>query len=498
MSEGRSKTISLRVGPKGIASLDPTTVESPSTDRIRGWRATRWISISATAATAALGLGALGWAFANGYFSGGDSGETSPPALNPPPIVASVALLGPGGPIDETIELTVGDSTTLTAEASTETGERVIDVDVTMQSSDPVVASVFGGVLIGLAAGDALITAQIAGVDFSSVRVLIREGLEITAPGVDTATFPPPPIVDTVTPPASPIIVSVQLSGGPLVLDEGDSVSVPPVDVRDEDGASVLETSPDFSVTNPPIGRVVSSGWLLGLEPGSSWLTAQVGSLRDSVPLQVVPVPVEIATASALELPVDSSLVATAELLDRRGNTIPGGDFVWASLTPDLVQVDQATGRMVGRNSGPGRVVVSSQDFSLSDTIIVVVIAVVLPPTALPDPPDQNAVVALVRQCFEGIEEWTEEDMRTRLAGGDQEVLSNLLGQLNREIRFERIEAQEPAVRRSDQEAYSNVRVRLSWDTGFGRRESRTYQVIANATWDDAVWQSTTCAVWPG
>ena len=343
-----------------------------------------------------MGLGALGWAFVNGSFSSGDSAENGAPALDPFPIVASVALLGPGGTTDETIELAVGDSTTLTAEASTETGERVIDADVTMQSSNPVVASVFGGILVGLAAGDALITAQIAGVDFSSVRVLIRERLETTALGVDTATFPPPPIVDTVTSPASPIIASVQLGGGPLVLDEGDSVSVPPVDVRDEDGASVLDTSPDFSITNPLIGRVVSSGWLLGLEPGSSWLTVQVGSLRDSVPLQVVPVPVEIATASALELPVDSSLVATAELLDRRGNTIPGGDFVWASLTPDLVQVDQATGRMVGRNSGPGRVVVSSQDLSLSDTIIVVVIAVALPPIALPDPPDQNAVTALV------------------------------------------------------------------------------------------------------
>ena len=486
IAEGHSRTLSLRVGPKGIVPGDPTAVESPSTDRIRGRRATRWISISATAATTALGLGALGWAFVNGSFSGGDSAENGAPPLDPPPIVASVALLGPGGPIDETIELTVGDSTTLTAEASTETGERVTDADVTMRSSDPVVASILGGVLVGLTAGEALITAQIAGVDFSSVRVLIRERLEITALGVDTVTSP-----------ASPILASVQLGGGPLVLDEGDSVSVPPVDVRDEDGASVLDISPDFSVTNPRIGRVVSSGWLLGLEPGSSWLTAQVGSLRDSVPLQVVPVPVEIATASALELPVDSSLVATAELLDRRGNTIPGGDFVWTSLTPELVQVDQATGRMVGRNSGPGRVVVSSQDLSLSDTIIVVVIAVALPLIALPDPPDQNAVTALVGQCFEGIADWTEADMRARLAGGDQEVLSNLLGQLNREIRFERIEAQEPAVRRSDQEAYSNVRVRLSWVTGFGRRESRVYQVIANATWDGEVWRPMTCSVWP-
>ena len=65
--------------------------------------------------------------------------------------------------------------------------------------------------------------------------------------------------------------------------------------------------------------------------------------------MQVIPVPVEIATASTLELPVDSSLVTTAALLDRRGNTIPGGDLVWASLTPDVVQVDQATGRMGGR-----------------------------------------------------------------------------------------------------------------------------------------------------
>ena len=149
----------------------------------------------------------------------------------------------------------------------------------------------------------------------------------------------------------------------------------------------MLETSPVFAVADPRIGRAVSSGWLFGLEPGSSWLTAQASSLRDSVPLQVIPVAVEIATASALELPVDSSVTTTAALLDRRGNTVPGGNFVWTSLAPDLVQVDRATGRMFGRNSGPGRVVVSSQELSLSDTIIVVVITVAVqspPPPGTP------------------------------------------------------------------------------------------------------------------
>ena len=194
---------------------------------------------------------------------------------------------------------------------------------------------------------------------------------------------------------------------------------------------------------------------------------------------------------------MDSSVIATAALLDRRGNTIPGGDFVWSSLTPDLVQVDQATGRMVGRSSGSGRIVVSSQVPALSDTIIVVVIAITLPRPPQPDLPDRNAIIALAGQCFEGIEDRTEEDLRTRLGGGDDEVLSSLLAHLNRELRFEEIEAREPAVRRSDQEAYSNVRVRLSCSSGFGRRESSTYRVIANVAWDGEVWQSMTCSVWP-
>ena len=495
MSEGHSRTITLRVEAKGPASVDPAAVESLATDRGRGRSAARWISISATAA---LALAGLAWALATGAFSGSESTETGPPGFDPPAIsIATVALLGPGGPVGEAIELIAGDSTTLTAEASTETGERVVEADVTLQSSDPLVASIFGGVLIGRAAGEALITARIDGIDFSSVLVLIRARAEITTAGLDTATSPSSPTIDIVTSPPPPTVTSVRLGGGPLFLDEGDSVSVPPVVVLDEDGSAVPETSPAFAVADPRIGRVVTSGWVLGLEPGSSWLTAQVSSLRDSVPLQVVPVAVEIATASALELPVDSSFIATAALLDRRGNTLPGGDFVWASLTPDLVQVDQATGRMVGRNSGPGRVVVSSQDFSLSDTIIVVVIAVALQPPPLPDLPDRNAVTALVDQCFEGVADWTEEDMRMRLGGGDEEVLSGLLAQLNRDLRFEGMEAQEPAVRRSDQETYSNARVRLSWVTGFGRRESRTYQVIANATWDGSVWRPATCSVWP-
>ena len=76
-------------------------------------------------------------------------------------------------------------------------------------------------------------------------------------------------------------------------------------------------------------------------------------------------------------------------------------------------------------------------------------------------------------------------------------MLSSLLAQLNRELRFEEVEVREPAVRRSDQEAYSNVRVRLSRLAGFGRPVTRTYRVIANATWNGEVWRSTTCSVWP-
>jgi len=282
-----------------------------------------------------------------------------------------------------------------------------------------------------------------------------------------------------------------------MVLYEGDSVSVPPVDARDGDGASLLDTSPVFAVTDPRIGRVVANGWLVGLEPGSSWLTAQVGRCRDSVSVEVTPVPVEITTASRLELPVDSALITAVTLLDRSGDTIPEADLIWFSLAPDLVEVDEATGRMVGLNSGVGRIVVSLQDFNLSDTILVLIISGSLQPPPLPNLPDRNAVIALIDQCFEGMADWTEADLRARLGGGDAEVLSSILDQLNSDLRFEEIEAQEPAVRRSELEAYSDVRVRLSWDSGFGPRLSRAFQVVADATWDGAAWQSNTCSVGP-
>ena len=471
MSARHSRTISLRVG---AAEIIP---EVSASDHVTDRSVPRWASISGTATIAVVGLAFLGWSLATGSSSGEDSGGTLPPALDPPPIsIASVALLGPGGPIDGPIELTVGDSTSLRAEVSTETGERVADADVTMQSSDPAVASILGGVLVGRTAGEALITARVAGVDFSSVRVLILT--------------PPPP-------PPPPTIASLQLGGVPLVLYEGDSVSVPPVDARDGDGASLLDTSPAFAVADPRIGRVVANGWLVGLEPGSSWLTAQVGRFRDSVSVQVTPVPVEITAASRLELPVDSALITAVTLLDRSGDTIPEADLIWFSLAPDLVEVDEATGRMVGRNSGVGRIVVSLQDFNLSDTILVLVISGTLQPPPLPNLPDQNAVTALVEQCFEGMADWTEADLRARLGGGDAEVLSSILDQLNSDLRFEEIEAQEPAVRRSELEAYSDVRVRLSWDSGFGPRLSRAFQVVADATWDGAAWQSNTCSVGP-
>ncbi len=198
---------------------------------------------------------------------------------------------------------------------------------------------------------------------------------------------------------------------------------------------------------------------------------------------------------------MDSSLVESVTLFDRKGgrieDAISRAGLIWSSLTPDLVQVDQVTGRMAGLNSGVGRVVVSLQDINLSDTITVLVIAVAVPPSPIPNLPDRNAVVVLVDQCFEGMADWTEEELRTRLGGGDPEVLSSILVQLNRELRFEGIEIQEPTVRRSEREAYSNVRVRLSWSTELGPRESLVYQIVANATWDGAGWLSSSCSVWP-
>lgn len=103
---------------------------------------------------------------------------TPPPTPAPAPVVAAVEIMdaGTGAPLDERVEVEIGDTLVLAARAIDSDGLPIADASIEWSSSDPaIVALDSGGRAIAQAGGTAAITAVVGGI----ARQL---GVDVTAP----------------------------------------------------------------------------------------------------------------------------------------------------------------------------------------------------------------------------------------------------------------------------------------------------------------------------
>ncbi len=196
------------------------------------------------------------WVMALLVLAGCGGGGSDEPAAPAPPSVASVVVSDLGG------ALAVGQSRTLTAQARDSQGRAIAGSTFTWSSSNASVATVTDGVVTGVAAGSATITARSGGVSSAPVSV-------------------------TVNPPPRRLVIDRPWAFFTAV---GQTLSLS-ASQQDAQGATLSAAGATWSSSAPDKVAVDGNGQLLALAIGSAQITAELGGVRSAPTLVVVAEP---------------------------------------------------------------------------------------------------------------------------------------------------------------------------------------------------------------
>ena len=203
---------------------------------------------------------------------------------------------------------------------------------VTWSTSDATVASVDNtGLVTGVAVGPATITATSEG----------KAGSAAVSVGAQTAAS------ITVAPPSVSITVgqTSQLSAT----------------VKDASGATIAGAPVSWSVDNPGVATVSSTGLVTGISAGSATVTASSGPAHMGVPVSVAPIPanaVVISPSSATLVPTQQ-VQLSATVTDAQGNPLSGRTVTWSSNNEGVATVS-ASGNVTAVAPGSATITATS------------------------------------------------------------------------------------------------------------------------------------------
>jgi uncharacterized protein YjdB len=274
----------------------------------------------------------------------GGGGDAGGGGTNPPPSPAAVAsvALNP-----TTASIAPGASVTITATPRDASGNALSGRTVSWSSSSTSVATVSSsGVVTGVAAGSATITATSEGQSANAA---------ITVTGIPVAS------------------VSLTAQAPGLNAGTTDTLTAIP---KDANGNTLSGRTVTWSTSNASIATVNSNGVVSGVAPGSVNITATSEGKSASVTLTVyssAPVATVVVTPNALTLHVGEKGTLTVTLKDAQGNTL-GYRFISASNSnPSVASVvngDPVT--VTGVAQGTATLTYTSEGKSGSATITVV------------------------------------------------------------------------------------------------------------------------------
>lgn len=211
--------------------------------------------------------------------------------------------------------MTVGQTVTLVANPLNAAGQPLTGRTVSWSSASPGVASVSGaGVVTGVSAGNAVITATVGGVA-GSATVVVNQ-----APAGSV----------TVTPSTSTLTVGQTATLGATVRDAAGNVIA---------GASVTWASSATSVAT-----VSASGVVTGVAPGTATITASSGGRSGTAAVTVNPAPAATVTVSPSTLSIQryATSTLTAIVRDANGNVIAGAPITWTSTNTAVATVSSS------------------------------------------------------------------------------------------------------------------------------------------------------------
>jgi uncharacterized protein YjdB len=268
---------------------------------------------------------------------------SSPP---PPPVVTTVTVA------PSTASIVVGATTSLAATVRDAQGNVMTGQTVTWSSDNAAAATVnANGVVTGVAAGSATITATCAG----------KSG---TAGVTVTAT---PPVVTTVT--VAPSTASV-VAGATTPLT---------ATVRDAQGNVMTGQTIVWSTNNAAAATVNSNGVVTGVAAGSATITATCAGKTGSSAVTVTAPPPPVVTTVTVA-PSTASIVvgATAPLIatvrDALGNVMTGQTIVWSTNNAAAATVN-SSGVVTGVAAGSATITATCAGKAGSSAVTVTAVS---------------------------------------------------------------------------------------------------------------------------
>ena len=262
-------------------------------------------------------------------------------------------------------QMTVDDTRTFTATARTADNLIRDDVNVLWSSSNTgVVAINSDGEATAVAAGVAMIRAEVDGVRSSPVAV--------------TVTGPPPPMVAVVT--VRPSSASVEVGGMQLFQAAATT----------DDGTAVPDVEFTWTSSDEVVATISSTGLATGIHAGEVTITATAGDRSGTATVQVTdPPPPEPVVAVVTVRPSSASVeVGGMQLFQAAattddGTAVPDVEFTWTS-SDEVVATISSTGLATGIHAGEVTITATAGDRSGTATLQVT------------DPPPPEPVVAVV------------------------------------------------------------------------------------------------------
>jgi uncharacterized protein YjdB len=257
--------------------------------------------------------------------SGGRNGTAT---VNVTPRPVSSVIVSP-----QQLSLIVGQTRQLNISITDDRGQILTGRPVTFSSSNAQVATVSsGGVLTGVAAGTATITAT-------------SEGKTGTA---DVTVTPEPVARVDVTPSQSSIIIghSVQLTATP----------------RNAAGQALVGRIVNWRSGAPGLADVSASGLVTGLQVGTAVIIATVDGIAGSATATVrqAPVATVAVTPPSANLNVGEKIFLSASLRDASGNILTGRALSWSTSDPAIATVT-SSGEVTGIGGGNATITASSE-----------------------------------------------------------------------------------------------------------------------------------------
>ncbi len=209
--------------------------------------------------------------------------------------------------------LLTGDTLRLAAVAADANGHAVVDAGFAWESSDTLVAVVDdAGLVTGLGAGEAEITATAAGVPGRAVLAVV-----------------------------TPVATTVAVTPDTVALTALGQVAQLTAEVRDQGGRVMADVRVSWSSADTMVAQVDSTGLATAAGDGTTVVTAAAGDASGGAVVTVIRLADSVSVSpSAGTVSVGDTLRLVAEAFDENAHRIESAEFTWSSSDSSVATTD--------------------------------------------------------------------------------------------------------------------------------------------------------------